>query len=168
MKHLTYKLYYTKPDYVNPLKYLIINSSFNSVNERKKMSYIALYEVFSCVSPTFNKAKKSIANFRLRKGNTVGMNVTIKNKRLLKGFLRKFIGILLPNLDFNPISIESYDKNGNVSRGFRNFKESPEFTDLYETINLNLGYNINFVFSNCTSPVENVFKLSYLKIPIRD
>lgn len=168
MKHQSYCFYNLKDFGTQPVKKLVINSSFRSLNERKKMSIMTLYQVYSLSNPEFNKAKSSISNFKLRKGSVVGANVILSSKEAINNFLMKLVLIKIPNLDFNPISVESFDKYGNVSRGFKNIKESPEFTELYQTVNYNIGYNVNIVFSKCESLAENIFKLSCLKIPIRD
>ncbi|KCV67177.1 riibosomal protein L5 (mitochondrion) [Fonticula alba] len=168
MKHLSYNFYNLKEYSAQPLKKIVLNSSFRTINERKKMNIISLYQVYSLLNPKFNKAKGSISNFKLRKGSVVGVYITLSSTDSINNFLVKLIQLKTPNIDLNPISIESFDKYGNVSRGFKNIKESPEFTELYDTVNYNIGYNVNFVFTKCESLAENVFKLSSLKLPLRD
>lgn len=168
MKHLSYSFYNLNEYNSKAIKKIVINSSFKNINFRNKLSILALYQIYGLKNPKFKKAKNSVSNFKLRKGSVVGVHSRLNSSENINNFIIKLIQLKSPNIDLNPISIESFDKYGNVSRGFKNIKESPEFTELYNSINYNLGYNVNFVFSKSMNLAENIFKLSYIKLPIRD
>ena len=69
--------------------------------------------------PVFTKAKKSIAAFKLREGNTIGVTVTLRKERMWS-FLDRLMNIALPRQrDFRGISADSFDGHGNYSLGLR-------------------------------------------------
>ena len=75
--------------------------------------------------PVFTKAKKSIANFKLREGNTIGVTVTLRQERMWS-FLDRLMNIALPRLrDFRGISPDSFDGRGNYSLGLREQLSGP-------------------------------------------
>ncbi len=72
------------------------------------------------------KAKKSIAAFKLREGDPIGVMVTLRGKRMY-GFLEKLINVTLPRLkDFRGISRKSFDGQGNYTLGFSEYAVFPE------------------------------------------
>jgi large subunit ribosomal protein L5 len=76
--------------------------------------------------PVFTKAKKSIAAFKLREGNTIGVTVTLRSERMWS-FLDRLISIALPRMrDFRGISPDSFDGRGNYSLGLREQLIFPE------------------------------------------
>jgi large subunit ribosomal protein L5 len=69
--------------------------------------------------PVFTKAKRSIAAFKLREGNTIGVTVTLRSERMWS-FLDRLMSIALPRQrDFRGISPDSFDGHGNYSLGLR-------------------------------------------------
>lgn len=67
--------------------------------------------------PRINRAKKSIANFKLRQGDIVGLSVTLRGKKM-EDFLMKLLTIVLPRVrDFHGVSSGAFDKGGNYSLG---------------------------------------------------
>lgn len=69
--------------------------------------------------PVFTKAKRSIAAFKLREGNTIGVTVTLRSERMWS-FLDRLISTALPRLrDFRGLSPDSFDGRGNYSLGLR-------------------------------------------------
>lgn len=76
--------------------------------------------------PKLNKAKKSIANFKLREGDLIGLSVTLRGKKMWD-FLTKLIGVVLPRVrDFHGIPVKSFDKAGNYSLGLADQTVFPE------------------------------------------
>ena len=76
--------------------------------------------------PVVRLAKKSIAAFKLREGQPVGVSVTLRGKRMYD-FLEKLIAIVFPRVrDFRGISEKSFDGSGNYSLGFREQIVFPE------------------------------------------
>src|SRR5512146_386446 len=69
--------------------------------------------------PVITKAKKSIANFKLREGNPIGVTVTLRGERMWS-FLDRLMNIALPRQrDFRGVSPDSFDGRGNYSLGLR-------------------------------------------------
>lgn len=76
--------------------------------------------------PRINKAKKSIATFKLREGDEVGVSVTLRGERMYD-FFQRLISIVLPRIrDFRGVRRESFDKMGNYNLGFTEGTVFPE------------------------------------------
>ncbi|MFH0937590.1 MAG: 50S ribosomal protein L5 [Candidatus Daviesbacteria bacterium] len=76
--------------------------------------------------PLFTKAKKSIAGFKLAKGNVVGLMITLRGSRMYE-FLDKLMNIVLSKVrDFRGVSPESFDNQGNFNLGLREQTIFPE------------------------------------------
>ncbi len=76
--------------------------------------------------PVKTLAKKSISNFKIRKGMVVGLMVTLRGKRM-EAFAEKLIHITLPRVrDFRGLSPKALDGRGNLSIGFKEFIAFPE------------------------------------------
>jgi large subunit ribosomal protein L5 len=76
--------------------------------------------------PLKTKAKKSISNFKIRKGMVIGMKVTLRGKRMYD-FVEKLIKVTLPRVrDFRGLSLDILDKNGNLNIGIKEHIAFPE------------------------------------------
>lgn len=76
--------------------------------------------------PVKTLAKKSISNFKVRKGMVVGIMVTLRGRRMWD-FIDRLINVTLPRVrDFRGVSARSVDAHGNISIGFREFIAFPE------------------------------------------
>ena len=76
--------------------------------------------------PVKNLAKKSISNFKIREGLTVGMMVTLRGDKMYD-FISKLINITLPRVrDFRGVSDKTVDQNGNLNLGFKEHIVFPE------------------------------------------
>lgn len=76
--------------------------------------------------PIRTKAKKSIAAFKVREGNIIGLSVTLRKKRMYD-FLEKLLAVALPRIrDFRGIDAKAVDGGGNLSIGFRENLSFPE------------------------------------------
>jgi large subunit ribosomal protein L5 len=76
--------------------------------------------------PMIRLAKKSIAAFKLREGQAVGVSVTLRGQKM-KDFIAKLIGIVLPRVrDFHGVSLSSFDGHGNYTLGFKEQIVFPE------------------------------------------
>ena len=93
--------------------------------------------------PVFTKAKKSIAAFKLREGNTIGVTVTLRQERMWS-FLDRLVSIALPRQrDFRGISPDSFDGRGNYSLGLREQLIWPEIQ--YEKVDKVRGMAVTVV-----------------------
>lgn len=93
--------------------------------------------------PVVNKARKSIAQFKVRKGVPVGVSVTLRGKRMYD-FLSKLMHIALPRIkDFRGLSPKSFDGRGNYSLGIKEQLIFPEIS--YDKIDATRGMDIAIV-----------------------
>lgn len=78
--------------------------------------------------PVQTIAKKSIASFKLREGNKIGLKVTLRDERMYE-FLDRFITLVLPRLrDFHGVSAKAFDKQGNYAIGMIDQSVFPELS----------------------------------------
>jgi large subunit ribosomal protein L5 len=114
--------------------------------------------------PVFTKAKRSIAAFKLREGNTIGVTVTLRSERMWS-FLDRLISIALPRQrDFRGVSPDSFDGRGNYSLGLREQLIWPEIN--YDKIDKVRGMAVTVVTSAKTDE-EGRRLLALLGMPFR-
>lgn len=105
----------------------------------KEMSLIALQK------PLITKAKKSISNFKLREGQSVGLKVTLRGERMYV-FLEKLLNVALPRIrDFRGVNPNAFDGRGNYTLGVREQLIFPEIT--YDMVDSVRGMDIAVVTS---------------------
>lgn len=93
--------------------------------------------------PEINRAKKSIAGFKVREGEVVGITATLRGKRM-KDFLTKLTSAVLPRVrDFRGVSANHLDKNGNLNIGFKDQYVFPEINP--EMSKANFGIEVTLV-----------------------
>jgi large subunit ribosomal protein L5 len=93
--------------------------------------------------PVVCRAKKSVANFKLREGMVIGLKVTLRDQMMYE-FLDRFFNIALPRVrDFRGINPNSFDGRGNYSVGIKEQLIFPEID--YDKIDKVRGMDINFV-----------------------
>lgn len=93
--------------------------------------------------PIVCRAKKAVANFKLREGNIIGVKVTLRGETMYE-FLDRFFNVALPRVrDFRGINPNSFDGRGNYSVGIKEQLIFPEIE--YEKIDAIRGMDINFV-----------------------
>jgi large subunit ribosomal protein L5 len=133
-------------------------------NEKSVDEAVKEMETISGQHPIVTKAKKSIANFKLREGVPVGVKVTLRRVRMYD-FLDKFISIDLPRVrDFRGISKDSFDGRGNYSTGVKEQLIFPEIQ--YDKVGRTQGMDVVIVTSANTDK-EAYFLLSKLGMPFR-
>ena len=95
------------------------------------------------MKPVITKAKKSIANFKLREGMPIGCKVTLRGERMYE-FFDKLVSISLPRVrDFHGVSNKSFDGHGNYTLGVREQLIFPEID--YDKVNYVRGLDIVIV-----------------------
>ena len=93
--------------------------------------------------PVVTKAKKSIASYKLRQGVPIGMCVTLRDKRMYE-FLDKLVSVVLPRIrDFQGISRDAFDGQGNYSLGMKEQIVFPEIE--YDKVDKTRGMEITIV-----------------------
>jgi large subunit ribosomal protein L5 len=105
----------------------------------KELSIIAGQKPVRC------KAKKSVANFKVREGQETGLKVTLRGKRMYE-FLDRLISLTIPRVkDFRGLSPNGFDKAGNYNFGFN---EQTVFAEIdAATVTFQQGMNITMVTS---------------------
>lgn len=115
--------------------------------------------------PAETKSKKSISNFKLRKGQVIGAKVTLRGDRMYE-FLQRLIKMALPRIrDFRGISPKAFDGNGNYTLGVQDQSIFPE-VDL-DKIKRNVGFDITIV-TTATTNAEAKALLTELGVPFSD
>lgn len=111
-----------------------------------------------------NKAKKSIANFKLREGMEIGVKVTLRQEKMWE-FLDRLVNIALPRVkDFRGINPNAFDGHGNYSMGISEHIIFPEID--YDKIDQITGLNIVFVTTAQTDQEARAL-LGKLNMPFR-
>ena len=136
------KFNYENVNQVPKLVKITINSGFGDIKDNSKSIQIAQKELeqISGQKPILTAAKKSVANFKVREGQSVGMKVTLRGTRMYE-FFDKFISIALPRVrDFRGVSTKSFDGRGNYSMGVKEQLIFPEIS--YDQIEKVRGFDI--------------------------
>ncbi len=143
-KALHEKFQYKNVMEVPRLTKITINMGLGEAKENAKVLESAIKEIglIAGQRPVITKAKKSIANFKVRQGMPVGAKVTLRGDRMYE-FADKFFNIALPRVrDFKGVSRNAFDGRGNYSMGIKEQLIFPEINyDQVETIK---GMNIVF------------------------
>ncbi len=114
--------------------------------------------------PIITKAKKSIANFKLREGMSIGCKVTLRGERMYE-FLDKLINIALPRVrDFQGVSPKAFDGRGNYTLGVKEQLIFPEIN--YDKINRVRGMDIVIV-TTAKTDLEAKELLTQFGMPFR-
>jgi large subunit ribosomal protein L5 len=119
---------YSNPLQVPRLEKVVINMGVGeAVQDSKKVTAAA--EEMALIAgqkPVINKAKRSVANFKLREGMSVGCKVTLRRQRMYE-FLDRLITVALPRVrDFRGLNPKSFDGRGNYSMGLKEQIVFPE------------------------------------------
>src|SRR6201988_4350973 len=114
---------------------------------------------------TETKSKKSISNFKLRKGQTIGAKVTLRGDRMYE-FLERLIKMALPRIrDFRGISAKAFDGRGNYTLGVHDQSIFPEVE--LDRIKRNVGFDITIVTTAKTNDEAKAL-LTELGVPFSD
>lgn len=139
------KFGYKNVNQVPKLDKIVLNMGLGDVKDNSKSVQMAIEELkmIAGQKPIPTKAKKSVANFKLRQGAVIGAKVTLRGERMYD-FLDKFISIALPRVrDFRGLSDKSFDGRGNYATGIKEQLIFPEIS--YDQIEKIRGFDICFV-----------------------
>ncbi|UCF31215.1 MAG: 50S ribosomal protein L5 [bacterium] len=115
--------------------------------------------------PVLTRARKSIANFKLREGNPIGCMVTLRKKRMYE-FLDRLLNVALPRVrDFKGTSPKAFDGRGNYTLGIREQLIFPEIN--YDKVEQIKGMNITIVTTAKTDEEAREL-LSLIGVPFRN
>ena len=124
---------------------IIINVGCGEAKDNSKVvsSIVNDLSIITGQKPVECKAKKSVANFKLREGMTIGVKVTLRGDRMYE-FLDRFFNLALPRVrDFRGINPNSFDGRGNYAMGVKEQLIFPEIE--YDKIDAVRGMDICFV-----------------------
>lgn len=133
---------YKNVNEVPALDKIIVNMRLGDVKDNSKSVSNAIKELEAICGQKalVTKAKKSVANFKLREGQAVGAKVTLRGKRMYE-FLDRLVSIALPRVrDFRGISGKSFDGRGNYALGIKEHIIFPEVS--YELVEKVRGFDI--------------------------
>ncbi|MGO4986859.1 MAG: 50S ribosomal protein L5 [Gallicola sp.] len=148
------------------LNKVVLNIGLGSSKDNPKAVEGAVRDIEKITGqkPIVTKAKKSIANFKLREGMTIGAKVTLRGKKMYD-FLDKLMNISLPRVrDFRGVSSSSFDGRGNYTIGIKEQLIFPEIE--YDEIDQIRGMDISVVTTSKTDEEAKVF-LELMGMPFR-
>ncbi|MGE5787754.1 MAG: 50S ribosomal protein L5 [Myxococcales bacterium] len=148
------------------LQKIVLNVGLGEATANPKMIDTAVAEVAAITGqkPIVRRAKKSIANFKLRQGMPVGVTVTLRRERMWE-FLDRLVSIALPRVrDFRGVSPRGFDGAGNYTLGLREQIVFPEIN--FDKVEKAKGMNITMV-TTAESDEQAKELLTYLGVPFR-
>ena len=142
---LQQKFGYKNPMQIPKLSKIVINMGLGDCKDNPKALEVAVKELAAIAGqqPLVTKARKSIANFKLREGMNVGAKVTLRGSRM-EEFMDKLVNIALPRVrDFRGLSDKAFDGRGNYALGIREQLLFPEIE--YDKVEKIRGMEMIFV-----------------------
>ncbi|MCI8976140.1 50S ribosomal protein L5 [Lachnospiraceae bacterium 54-11] len=130
---------------VPKLDKIVINMGVGEAKENAKVleSAVKDLEIISGQKAVITKAKKSIANFKIREGMSIGCKVTLRGEKMYN-FLDRLVNLALPRVrDFRGVNPNSFDGRGNYSLGIKEQLIFPEIE--YDKIDKVRGMDVIFV-----------------------
>ena len=146
---------------------VVLNTCVGSDSEGKSTLDIARNELAMITgqTPVETRAKQSISNFKLRKGQPLGAKVTLRGVRMYE-FLERLITAALPRIrDFRAISTKVFDRQGNYTMGVKDQSIFPEIE--LDKISRNIGFDICIV-TTAKSDAEAKLLLEEMGFPFAD
>ncbi|HTG74382.1 MAG TPA: 50S ribosomal protein L5 [Terriglobia bacterium] len=162
MKHFKY----TNVMAVPKLEKIVVNMGLGEAVANAKIMDVAVDELGRITGQraVVTKAKKSIANFKLRQNMPIGAAVTLRGDRMYE-FLDRLVSVVLPRVrDFRGVSTRSFDGRGNYTMGLRDQLIFPEIS--YEKVDKIRGMNVTIV-TTASSDDEARELLKQLGVPFR-
>lgn len=157
---------YTNVMAVPKLEKIVINMGLGEAIANAKILDVAANELGSISGqrPVITKAKKSIANFKLRENQAIGAAVTLRGEKMFE-FLDRLVSVVLPRVrDFRGVSTKSFDGRGNYTMGLRDQLIFPEIP--YEKVDKIRGMNVTIVTTARTDDEAREL-LKQLGLPFR-
>jgi large subunit ribosomal protein L5 len=162
MKHFSY----TNIMAVPKLEKIVVNMGLGEAIANAKLVDVAVDELGRITGQraVVTRAKKSIANFKLRQNMPIGAAVTLRGDRMFE-FLDRLVSVVLPRVrDFRGVSTRSFDGRGNYTMGLRDQLIFPEIP--YEKVDKIRGMNVTIV-TTARSDDEARELLKQLGMPFR-
>jgi large subunit ribosomal protein L5 len=157
---------YKNPMQVPKMEKIVINMGLGEAIQNVKIIDTAVQEIAAIAGqkPIINKAKKSIATFKLRQGMPIGCSVTLR-KKIMYEFFDRLVNAALPKVrDFRGISANAFDGRGNFSIGLQEQIIFPEIE--YDKVEKIKGMNITIV-TTAKTDAEARFLLKLMGVPFK-
>lgn len=151
---------------VPKLKKIVLNVGVGEALDNAKALDAAVEDiaVIAGQAPVVTKARKSIANFKLREGRSIGVKVTLRGERMWS-FMDRMVNLALPRVrDFRGVSRDAFDGRGNYTLGFKEQLDFPEIQ--YDKIDQVRGLEVSIVTSARTDD-EGRALLALLGMPFK-
>ena len=163
---MTEKFGYKNIMEVPKLEKIVINMGVGEAKDNQKVleSAVADLEKIAGQKAVLTKAKKSVANFKLREGMAIGCKVTLRGAKMFE-FADKLMSIALPRVrDFRGVSDRAFDGRGNYTLGIKEQLIFPEIN--FDKVNKLRGMDIVFV-TTAKSDEEGRELLAQLGMPFK-
>jgi len=157
---------YANPMAVPRLRKVVINMGLGEAIQNAKLLDSASQELAQITGqkPVITRARKSIANFKLRKNMPIGAMVTLRGDRMYE-FVDRLMNVALPRVrDFRGLSTRSFDGRGSYTLGLRDQLVFPEVD--YSKVDKTKGMNISIV-TDARTDAEAMALLRHLGMPFR-
>ena len=157
---------YTNPMAIPRLRKIVVNIGVGEATQNVKVLDAASQELgwITGQKPIVHRARKSIAQFKLRQGMPIGCSVTLRGERMYE-FLDRLVNITLPRVrDFRGLPTKAFDGRGNYTLGIRDQLIFPEID--YTKVDKTRGMNITLV-TDAKNDEEGRSLLRYLGVPFR-
>ncbi len=138
------KFGYKNPMQIPRLDKIVVNMAVGEAKENEKLLETAAkdLQIITGQKPVYTKARKSIANFKIREGMSIGCKVTLRGDRMYE-FLDRLVNLSLPRVrDFRGVNPNSFDGRGNYALGIKEQLIFPEIE--YDKIDKVRGMDIVF------------------------
>jgi large subunit ribosomal protein L5 len=163
---MTKEFGYTNRMAVPKVQKISVNIGLGEATGNSKLMDGAVNELSQIAGqrPVINKARKSIAAFKLREGMAIGCSVTLRGDRMYE-FLDRLVSVTLPRVrDFRGVSSKSFDGRGNYTLGIKDQLIFPEID--YNKVEKTKGMNI-CITTTAKTDAEGLALLKYLGMPFR-
>ncbi len=160
------ELGFTNPMQAPRLEKIVVNMGLGEAINNGKIIDASLEQLTAIAGqkPVITKSRKSIANFKLRQGQSIGVMVTLRGDRMYE-FLDRLVSIALPRVrDFKGVSPKAFDGKGNYTLGVREQIIFPEIN--YDKVEKIKGLNITVV-TTARNDEEGRTLLKHLGMPFR-
>lgn len=150
IKELQKELELKNVNQVPKLEKIVVNVGLGRAKDDKKLMEVATNTLRKITGqePVQTTAKNSIAGFKLREGNKIGLKVTLRGDKMYE-FMDRLVFIVLPRLrDFHGVSNKAFDRQGNYSLGMVDQSVFPELS--FEETTTPHGLQVVFVIKNET------------------
>ncbi len=157
---------YKNINQVPKLEKIVLNMGLGDEKGNSKSFNLAVEELglIAGQKPVATKAKKSVANFKVRAGEKIGAKVTLRGNRMYE-FMDKFIAIALPRVrDFRGLNPNAFDGRGNYCYGVKEQLIFPEI--VYDKIEKIRGFDVCFI-TTANTDAEAKSLLAKLGMPFR-